>query len=609
MPSPLRAPALAPTCCFALCLSVPAPARAMLDAVVITATRTEMRVSEVVAETTVLTRADLARFEARSLAEVLATTAGIQFAANGGLGKSSSLFVRGLDSRHVLLLVDGVPVGSATTGTPSLDNLPLELIDRIEIARGPLTSLYGSGAMGAVIQVFTRRGAAATAASAAAGSHGYARGAAGVGIDAPVQLALSAQHLRTRGFSATNGSVPFGNFNPDDDPFRQSAGAARISAALGAGWRADLLTVESRGTTHYDDGPGADTHAKLRNSVTAAGIDGKPLARWHSALRLGRSIDVYDTRASASPFVTPGPIETEQTQLSWENTIATAAGRWLLLAERTEQDVSRPGAPFAASHRTIDAAGVGYTLTMGTHDLQASLRRDRNSQFGGQTTGALGYAWSFAPAWRAGAGYGESFTAPSFNQLYFPGFGNPNLKPEQGEHYEVFGAWRGAGAHARLTAYEHRYVGFISAGPAPANLPRVRIRGASLDTGARAGAFTVSGGADYVDPRNRTAGAAFGRRLPRRALAAAHADVGYEFGGWRVGAQLRAQGARYDDAANTRRLGGFAVLDLRADRRLARGWTVGVRLNNALDKSYETAYGYNQPGRELYLSVRWQPQS
>ncbi|MFN3566741.1 MAG: TonB-dependent receptor domain-containing protein, partial [Burkholderiaceae bacterium] len=538
MVSSLRAIALAPACALAFCTVPLAHAQSTLDAVVVTATRSPLRTSNVVAETTVLTRTDLDKSEARSLAEALATTAGIQFAANGGLGKNSSIFVRGLESRHVLLLVDGVPVGSATTGTPSLDNLPLELIDRIEIVRGPLTSLYGSGAMGAVIQVFTRRGAAATAASAAAGSNAYARAAAGFGIDAPVELAVSAQHLRTDGFSATNSRVPFGNFNPDDDPFRQTAGVARLGARFGADWRADALLLESRGTTHYDDGPGADAQAKLRNSVAAVSLAGKPLDFWQTTLRAGRSTDVYDTRVSASPFVTPGAIETEQTLLSWENVLDSAFGQWLLLAERTEQDVSRPGAPFAESNRTIDALGLGYTLTRGAHDLQASLRRDRNSQFGSQVTGAAAYAYALSPAWRVGAGYGESFTAPSFNQLYFPGFGNPNLKPEEGEHTEVFGAWRGGGAQARLTAFEHRYVGFISAGPTPLNLPKVRIRGASVDGAARFGPWSVSGGADYVDPRNRTGGANFNRRLPRRALAAVRADLAYDVGTWQAGAQV-----------------------------------------------------------------------
>ncbi|HXF46320.1 MAG TPA: TonB-dependent receptor, partial [Burkholderiaceae bacterium] len=524
MPFLQRARALAPAC-FLLCAASAALGQYSLDPVVVTATRTEQRASDVVAETTVLTRADLARSEARTLAEVLAATAGIQFAANGGLGQTASVFVRGLESRHVLLLVDGLPVGSATVGTPSLDNLPLELIERIEIVRGPLTSLYGSGAMGAVIQVFTRRGASATAASAAVGSNRYARAAAGVGIDGPAEVAVSAQHLRTDGFSATNSNVPFGSFNADDDPFKQSAGVARLGAKFGAGWRADALLLESRGTTHYDDGAGADAQAKLRNSVAAATVAGRPLASWQTTVRLGRSVDVYDTRVSASPFATLGPIETEQTQLSWENGLATPFGQWLLLAERTEQDVSRPGTPFTVSSRTIDALGLGYTLSVGAHDVQASLRRDRNSQFGGQTTGAAAYAYALTPAWRIGAGYGESFTAPSFNQLYFPGFGNPNLLPEEGEHYEVFGAYTGQAARARLTAFQHEYVGFISAGPAPVNLPLVRIRGASLDAGARLGAWAISAGADYVDPRNRTAGANFNRRLPRRALASARADV------------------------------------------------------------------------------------
>lgn len=608
MPLSIRARAIAPASfLFAFLAASHAAAQTTLDPTVITATRTPQRASDMVAETTVLTRQDLQKSEARTLSELLATTAGIQFAANGGLGKASSIFVRGLEARHVLLLVDGVRVGSATLGTPSLDNLPLELIERVEIVRGPLTSLYGSGAMGAVVQIFTRRGAATTGASVAAGSHRYGRVSAGVGVDSPVELAAQAQRLKTEGFSATNAQVPFGNFNPDRDPFAQTSAAARLGARLAEAWRADALLLQARGRTHYDDGAGADTYARLRNSVGGLQLSGQPSAPWRTVLALGRSMDVYDTRASASPFVTLGPIETEQTQFSWENVLKSPYGQWLLVAERIEQDVSRPGAPFTVSSRTVDALAVGYTLAVAGHDLQASLRRDRNSQFGNQTTGAFGYAYALSPQWRIGAGYGESFTAPSFNQLYFPSFGNPNLLPEEGEHYELFGAFGEGQTRARLTAYEHRYRGFISAGPAPANLPLVRIRGASLDAQSAFGAWRLDAGIDYVDPRNRTAGANFNRRLPRRALAAARAGIGYEFGAWQTGAQLRAQGRRYDDSANTRPLGGYAVLDLRADWRVARHWTVGARINNALDKAYETAYGYNQPGREFYLSLRWQP--
>ena len=580
---------------------------AALDPVVVTATRTPQRASDLVAEVTVLDRAAIERTEARTFAELVAQTPGIQFAANGGLGKSSSLFVRGLESRHVLLLVDGVRVGSATLGTPSLDNLPLAAIERIEIVRGPMTSLYGSGAMGAVIQVFTRRaGEQPTAdARAAIGSHGYRMVGAGGSMPQPLAISAWVQHLANDGFSATNAKVPFGNFNPDDDGFRQNAGSVNASVPLPGRWRIDALALESRGTTQYDDGPGADTRARLRNSVQSLTAAGPVLGPWRTQLSYGRSVDVFDTVASASRFVTLGAIETTQAQWSWENTVRLPAGELLALAERVEQDVSRPGAPFAVSSRTIDAVALAYTLAAGPHDVQASLRRDRNSQFGGQTTGAAAYAFALTDAVRVGASYGQSFTAPSFNQLYFPGFGNPNLLPEEGEHYELFAAWRSGAQQVRLTGYEHRYRGFISAGPQPVNLPRVKITGATLAWQMRLDAWSVSGSADYVGPRNDTDGPNKGKRLPRRALATAALDVGYGLGAWDLGAALRAAGNRFDNAANTVRMGGYAVADLRADWRATRDVTVGLRLNNVLDKAYETAYGYNQAGREFYANVRW----
>ncbi|MFN9196153.1 MAG: TonB-dependent receptor, partial [Pseudomonadota bacterium] len=130
--------------------------------VVVTATRTPQRAADALADFTVLGRAELDRFEGATLAQVLAAQPGLQSSSNGGLGKPASLFVRGLEARHTLLLVDGVRLGSATVGSPSLDNLPLAAIERIEIVRGPLSSLYGSGAMGGVVQVFTRRGGQGT---------------------------------------------------------------------------------------------------------------------------------------------------------------------------------------------------------------------------------------------------------------------------------------------------------------------------------------------------------------------------------------------------------------------------------------------------------------
>lgn len=586
-------------------------AQTRLDGVVVTATRTPTRVDEAVADVTVLDRIDLERADGRTLIELLAQQPGLQFSSNGGLGKTSSLFIRGLEARHVLLLVDGVRLGSATVPSPSFDNLPLESIERIEIVRGPLSSLYGSDAVAGVVQIFTRRARDGVRGNAkvAAGSHGYGQVAGGVALgQGAFDAAVQVQHTENRGISSTNEHVPFGSYNPDADGFNQDAGSLKLGWQIARDWRLESLVLESNGITQVDDGLGADARAKLRNAVQSARLSGRVNEVWQTTLSVARSVDVYDTLSSASPYSTLGPISSVQRQLSWENQIATPLGTALALVERLEQDVSKPVEQFDQTHRSIDALALGLNGSAAGHTWQASVRSDRNSQFGHETTGALGYAWQVAPAWRVGASLGTSFVAPSFNQLYWPLFGNKDLQPEEGRHGELNLRWS-AGEHVVKAAwYLHRIDNFIPSGPLPQNVPRARIQGATLSYDGRVAGLDVGASVDHVDPRNDdTTGVNRDKQLPRRAKDALRAHADWSVGAWRAGATLSAFSSRFDDAANLQRLGGYATLDLRADWVFAPDWTAGVRLNNLADKAYETVYGYNQPGRELFVSLRWAP--
>jgi len=608
-----RAPiALAAAATLTAGFSVTAPAQAQsgaeLPAVVVTASRTPSRVDATLAETTVLDRADIERATGRTLPELLAQQPGVQFASNGGLGKTSSVFLRGLESRHTLLLIDGVRYGSATTGTPNWDNIPLDDIERIEIVRGPLSGLYGSDAVGGVIQIFTRRGADGLRGNATlgAGSNRYGQAAAGLrfgqgAFDGAVQI----NHTRNDGFSATNSRVQFGNFNDDADGFKQNSGSVQLGWKFGGGWRADARALESRGESQYDDGPGADSRSKQVTSLQSLAVGGPVLGDWRTTLRLSRASDDFNTLSSASPFASLGSIETVQRQLSWENTIATRLGTALLLAERIEQEVSRPGAPFDISDRSIDAVGLGLDGAAGAHHWQASLRRDRNSQFGSQTTGALGYGLDFTPQLRGAVSYGTSFVAPSFNQLYFPGFGNPALLPEEGRHREISLRWAQGGQQLRAAYFLHSIDGYVTPGPNPSNTD-ARISGFTLAYEAQVERWRLAASADLIDPRNDSRSSPnYGRQLPRRAQESFKASADLDLGAWEVGAVIVASGSRYDNLANTLVVGGYGTLDLRADWKLARAWSLGLRLNNVGDKAYETAYGYNQPGREAYLTLRY----
>ncbi len=587
-----------------------AQADAALDPVTVTATRTPTRVSEAVAEVTVVDREDVENATGRTLPELLGRQPGIQYSSNGGLGSTSGVFIRGLEARHTLLLVDGVRLGSATVGTPSFENLPLPLIDSIEIVRGPLSSLYGSEAVGGVVQVFTRRSrgglepnAFATVGSDRFGQLGGGLAFASGAFDGAFQVA----HTRTDGFSATNPSARFGVHDPDRDGFEQTAGNVRLGWQLNRDWRVEGFALESRGETQYDDGPGVDSRAKLSTGVQSLAVDGRVLDGWRSRLAYGRSTDVYDTIATASAFTPLGATKTEQTQLSWENTFATPIGRLIALAERIEQRVSRPQQPYSVSERTIDAFGLGLAGEAGRHAWQGAVRRDDNSQFGGQTTGSLGYGFTLLPGLRAAASYGTSFVAPSFNQLYFPGFGNPNLLPEEGRHGEASLRWT-QGAHTLRAAWvDNRIRGYIPSGPQPVNVPRTRIDGLVASWEGRWLGLVAGASYEHLDPRNVTDGPNSGKQLPRRARQALRAQADWLFGDWSVGGTVSAFSERYEDAANTTRMGGFTTLDLRLDRRLDRDWVAGLRVNNLADKVYETAFGFNQPGRAFFATLRWAP--
>ena len=579
-----------------------------LEPVVVTATRTPVRAADVVADVTVIDREMLERSEGRSLVEVLSQAPGLQYSSNGGLGKVSSLFIRGLEARHVLLLVDGVRVGSATLNTPSFDNLPIDLIDRIEIVRGPMTSLYGSNAMGGVVQIFTRRGQPGLFGNArvSGGSRGFTLESGGASYGTKdFDVATQVQHQQTSGFSATNPQVPFGSFNEDDDGFRQKSGSVRAGWTFAPDWRLEGLLLSSVGKTQLDDGPGVDSRARLRNTVQSLQVGGLVLGGWRTQLSAGRSLDSYDTVASVFPS-SVGATATDQKQYAWENRFALPLGEALVLLERIDQEVSRPGARYAVSDRRIDAAALGYSVVAGAHDLQASVRRDDYSQFGGKTTGAAGYAYKLGDAWRAGGSYGTSFTAPSFNQLYFPGFGNPNLLPESGKHGEVFVQWAAGIHHVRATAYESRYDLFISSGPQPVNVPKVKIDGGTLAWDARLDALTLSASYDYVRPINDSVGTStYGRLLPRRAKQAVKGSADWRIGAFSAGASLQAYSHRYDDTANTINLAGYGVVDLRADWAFAKDLSLGLRLNNVGGRDYATSFGYEQPGREGFVTLRW----
>ncbi|HEY4556049.1 MAG TPA: TonB-dependent vitamin B12 receptor [Lysobacter sp.] len=610
---PLRVLTLAVACAAALPAFAQSGRPTDLDEVVVTANRGAVPVRDVIAPVEVIDREAIERSQARSLPDLLRGRAGISIGNQGGEGKLTTLFLRGAESDHVLVLVDGVRIGSATSGLASFQDLPLELIERVEIVRGPRSSLYGSEAIGGVIQVFTRRdtGALAPRASFGGGSHDTYEASIGVGgrvgrgwFGADYAWSDSAGFNSCRGYGAPVFAGCFVD-EPDRDGYTRESLSVRAGAELATGWTLDAHALRAEGDNAYD---GSFTNrSEIVQQVFGANLGWAPNDT--AALRLS----VASNRDSSDNFrdetIFNGYFDTTRSSASLQGDFALARGQRVSAGFDWLGDIVRSSTEFVRGRRITRGVFAQYLGEFGAFDLQASARNDDNTQFGSHATGNLAVGFELSPAWRVSAGVGNAFKTPTFNELYFPNFGNPDLEPERSRTVEAGIAWTGEAAGVRLDAYRTLVDSLIAYDPVPRrpnNIETARLRGAELTAHATLAGWTASGSVSVVDPENRVA-ATYGFDLPRRARESARIELDRAFGDFRIGATAVAEGARYDDVRNTRRLGGYGTLDLRAEYAITPAWRVQARVANALDREYETVEYYNQPGRTWSVTFRYAP--
>ena len=585
---------------------------ATLDPVVVTATRTPLPIAEALSDVVVIDAATIRDAGSASLAELLQSHAGAEIATNGGPGQTAGIFLRGANANHVVLLVDGVRVNSASAGTNAFENLPLAQIERIEIRRGPSSSLYGADAVGGVIQVFTRQGPRTEARLGVGTWRGY-EASAGIGREiglggGSTRWSLQAGASGSRAFSATNPANTF-SYDPDRDPTRNRHFSLTVEHAFAPGHSLTARALHSQTTTHFDSGldfAGNYSDDANRQRLAALSIESRNRIAddWTSLLRLARGTD--DGRISG---VFPSVFRTDQDQATWQNDVEALGGRLALGAEWRREHVASD-TPFAVDRRSIRSLFASHAAQWGEHLLQVSARRDANSQFGSRTTGNAAYGYRVTPAWRLSAAAGTAFKAPSFNDLYYasPFFsGNPALRPERSRSAEVALRYDDATWRAGLVRFDSRIADLIavdSTFTTVDNVSRARIRGSTANAALRAGAWEARLEWTHQDATN----ADTGTRLVRRARDHGTAGIGAAFGAWRAGVDLVASGARYDAASNdpSSRLGGYALVNVHAAYRLAPEWTLSARVANLGDKLYEQVRGYNTAGRNLFVALAYQ---
>lgn len=604
-------------------LALPMQAQTRLDAVVVTATREPQALDRVSADVVLIDAQRIRETAADSLEDLLRREAGVQLSRNGGPGQSAGVFIRGAGSTSTVLLIDGVRVGSATLGFASLATLDLAQIERIEVLRGPGSSLYGADAVGGVVQVFTRRGqgAARLTGQVAVGGEASRKADLGVsGASGAIDYAASVSVDRSEGVSALRPGDRFGNHNPDRDGYRRESGQARFGISPASGHRIGLVALQSRLNAQYDasefvaptfaQNNTPDFRDRSRSQVVALDYRGRIGPSWTTSAQLARNED--RSRSGGSVI---DRFDTRRDQFTWQNALALGTGQQLVLAlERLEEQVDATG--FAPGLKRDNTALVlGYSGQFGAHSLQADVRRDDSSVYGGVNTGRLGWRMTLAPGLTVRALLGTSFRAPTFNDLYYPGYGVATVAPERGRSAEIGLNWASGDSDASATVYRNRVRDLIAyqpdrsfCPPAPAynfgcagNVSRARLQGASLAAGHRVGAWRLHGTVELLDATD----AASGVRLNRRAAHQETLGLDYRQERWSLGAAVLNVGDRPDGG---KVLGSAATLDLRASWRLAPQWQLEAKLLNATDRDLEPVRDYQGLGRQAWLGLRFDGQ-
>ncbi|MFZ6720709.1 TonB-dependent receptor domain-containing protein [Undibacterium sp. Ji49W] len=586
------------------------------SSVVITAGRQAQAAKDVLADNVVITAEDIAKSGAASIVDLLQQQRGIEITRNGGPGTSSSVFLRGGNNAQNVVLIDGVRIGSSTTGGASWSSIPLSQIDRIEVVYGPLSSLYGADAMGGVIQIFTKKGTGVITptVSAGLGSYGTRKLQAGLfgSVASNISLSLNAGHEESDGFSATKPGVG-SSYNADKDGYKMDSFNGRLVWEISKGFELGASVLHSRNDAQYDSGAAKDDHNIGTLETIAIFGRGKFTDDWSASLQYAQTADKgFSTGFGSSQ------IDTRQNSVSFQNDIRIGKDVLQLIAETREENVDSVSSGVATegingAKRTTNSFAASYVFKQDAHLASASIRNDRSSQYGSNTTGSVAYGYRFTDALRVNASYGTSFRAPTFNELYYPGYGVASNKPEKAKNAEVGVYFEQGDTQLSAVYYQNKATDLlVSTNVCPVekathqfgcayNVNKATLSGLTVGGTTRFADLTLRASIDIQDPKDDTTGKRLARRSKQHGTLAAE----YAFSNAKVGVETIYSGDRFDDAANTRKLGSYNLLNLYATYEVAKNTTVLARWNNALNKDYELARNYATAGSNVFVGVNY----
>jgi vitamin B12 transporter len=591
--------------------------------VFVTATRTPIAKKNVIADTTTINEEEIERAGSSSLTDLLQRQPGIEIYNSGGQGKVSSLHIRGSESDHVVALIDGLRVNQVTSGLTAFENIPLSQIEKIEIVRGASSSLYGAGAIGGVIQIFTKKGVSGFKPYAAIGYGRYDTRIAQAGIRAGndfTNYSINISSLSTDGFSAYKTNNPIFS---DKDGYNNLSLSGSINHKFNQDNSIDLNFIKSSGNNKYDSRNQFDStndnfnyKNKMDTQVIGINFSNKVTKDWQSDLKVGQSIYKYNDNFNFDLGIAAWtPNNSKQNQLSWLNNISLPIGSLQLMYDYNRETINK-SLGYDKSERNNSGYMIGYLLNRDNHNLQLNYRVDDNSAYGKFNTGNVGYGYHLNNQWNISALYGTAFRAPNFMDLYYCSpywgcFNNPNLKPEESKNIEASLRYQKDVDKFSVTVFQNKIDNFIQLDSLgiPQNTEKAKFEGITLNSSTFIDHFQLFGNATFQSAKNEVTN----EKLLRRAQNYGNAGLNYYFSQWSLGAEITAQGTKKETAGV---IPGYALINFVADYKISNTMKLNFRLNNVLNKDYALAYEgnpkttgftYQTPGTSFFVNLRYEP--
>lgn len=586
------------------------------DTLVVTANRFQQPVNTVLAPTDVVTREDIQRWQSKDLNDVMRRLPGVDIAQYGGIGQSSSLFVRGTEARHVLVLIDGVPMARAGIGNAiDIGQIPVSLVQRIEYIRGPRSAVYGSGAIGGVVNIITMSDDERAQINAGMGTNSYQNydGAINQRFGDTMVTAAGA-YQTTKGFNVQPDSTYADD--SDRDGYRNKLFWGGVQHKFNDSVSGFFRGYGYNSNTDYDQGSGGyagggDESQNYTQSWDTglnyhSGIYSSQLIANYQHLK-NYNYNVQDGRYAASASLD----NMEQRYIQWGNNVEVGHGSVSGGVDWKQEKLQSSGTSSTDIYKR-DTTGLYLTgqQQIDKVTLEASGREDHDEQFGWHGTWQTAAGWEFVDDYRVTLSYGTGFLAPSLGQQFgaerFGIASNPNLKPEESKQWEAGLEGLTGPVDWRLSTYRYEINNLIDYdNNAYYNVKSATIKGLEWTGNVTTGPVDHHLTLQYIDPRDDETNKVLARRAKQQVKYELTGQI-YDLG-WNVAYQY--MGQRYDNAydattytSHTVKLGGVSVWDIGLSYPMTSHLTVRGKIANLFDKDYETAYGYQTAGREYTLS-------